>query len=73
MLSLYNVFMYWGFIVVPQGYTSDEVFAAGGNPYGVSSSDGGERGPSEEELAAARYQGRRVAEKAAALSGSPVG
>jgi NAD(P)H dehydrogenase (quinone) len=67
LLSMYNVFMHWGAIIVPQGYTADEVFAAGGNPYGVSSNDGGEEGPSEEELAAARYQGRRIAEKAAAL------
>jgi len=29
-------------------------------------------GPSEEELAAARYLGRRIAEKAAALAGSRV-
>lgn len=72
LLSMYNVFMHWGSIIVPQGYTADEVFAAGGNPYGVSSTDGGERGPSEEELAAARYQGRRVAEKASALSGSRI-
>ncbi|AHY47294.1 NAD(P)Hquinone oxidoreductase, type IV [Rubrobacter radiotolerans] len=72
LLSMYNVFMHWGSIIVPTGYTSDEIFAAGGNPYGISSTDGGEQGPSEEELAAARYQGRRVAEKAAALTASKV-
>ncbi len=71
LLSMYNVFMHWGSIIVPTGYTSQEVFAAGGNPYGVSST-GTEEGPSEEELAAARYQGRRIAEKAAALAGSRV-
>ncbi len=68
LLSMYNVFMHWGAIIVPTGYTSDEVFAAGGNPYGASSTEE----PSEEELAAARYQGRRIAEKAAALVGSRV-
>jgi NAD(P)H dehydrogenase (quinone) len=69
LISLYNVFMHWGAIVVPTGYTSGEVFAAGGNPYGVSSTDPVDgSGPSEEELAAARYQGRRIAEKAAALA-----
>ncbi|MDQ3304267.1 MAG: NAD(P)H dehydrogenase, partial [Actinomycetota bacterium] len=47
------------------------LFEAGGNPYGVSSTDTGE-GPSEAELAAARYQGRRVAEKAALLTVSRV-
>ena len=71
LLSMYNVFMHWGSIIVPTGYTSDEVFAAGGNPYGTSS-NGAEDGPSEEELAAARYQGRRIAEKAAVFAGSQV-
>ena len=71
LLSMYNVFMHWGSIIVPTGYTSDEIFAAGGNPYG-SSSTGTEEGPSEEELAAARYQGWRIAEKAMALAVSRV-
>lgn len=34
--SLYKTMMHWGAIIVPHGYTSDEVFASGGNPYGVS-------------------------------------
>ncbi len=38
----------------------------------TSSTDGAERGPGEQELAVARYQGRRVAEKAAILAGAPV-
>lgn len=73
LLSMYNVFMHWGAIVVPTGYTSQEIFASGGNPYGVSSTDPLDgSGPSEEELAAARYQGRRIAEKAIALTGARV-
>lgn len=73
LLSLYNVFMHWGAVIVPPGYTAGAVFEAGGNPYGVSSTDplNGE-GPSEAELAAARYLGRRIAEKAEALVGSRV-
>jgi len=67
LLSMYNVFMHWGAIIVPMGYTDEVIFAAGGNPYGVSSIDR-EGGPSEEALDAARYQGRRVTEKAAALT-----
>ncbi|MCA1729775.1 MAG: NAD(P)H:quinone oxidoreductase [Actinobacteria bacterium] len=70
LLSMYYVFMHWGSII-PTGYTSGEIFAAGGNPYGVSST-GREEGPNEEELAAARYQGRRIAEKATALAASRV-
>lgn len=72
LLSMYNVFYHWGAIIVPMGYTDDSVFAAGGNPYGVSSTDGEGNGPSEEELAVARYQGRRIAEKGALLVPSRV-
>lgn len=71
LITMNNIFMHWGAIIVPTGYTSEEVFAAGGNPYGTSST-GREEGPNEQELAVARYQGRRIAEKAALLTGSPV-
>jgi len=63
--SLFNVFAHWGAIIVPLGYTDEAIFIAG-NPYGASST--GE--PTEEELAAARHQGRRIAEKAEALARS---
>jgi NAD(P)H dehydrogenase (quinone) len=69
LLSMYNVFMHWGSIVVTPGYTDEIVFEAGGNPYGASSS-GTEEGPNDKELAAARYLGRRIAEKAAVLARS---
>jgi NAD(P)H dehydrogenase (quinone) len=65
--SLFNVFVHWGAIVVPLGYTDEAIFSTG-NPYGASST--GE--PTEEELLVARYQGRRIAEKAEALARSPV-
>jgi len=68
LLSLYNVFAHWGAILVTPGYTDPLLFEAGGNPYGASSTNE----PSEQELAAARYLGRRVAEKAALLTGSRV-
>ncbi|MGI8649509.1 MAG: NAD(P)H:quinone oxidoreductase [Rubrobacter sp.] len=70
LLSMYAILAHWGAIIVPPGYTSDEANAIG-NPYGVSSTDGGvtgNGGPSKEELAAARYLGRRLAEKAALLA-----
>ena len=66
LVSLYNVFAHWGAILVTPGYTDPLLFEAGGNPYGASSTNE----PSEQELAAARYLGRRVAEKAALLTGS---
>ena len=68
LLSLYNVFAHWGAILVTPGYTDPVLFEAGGNPYGASSTNE----PNEQELAAARYLGRRVAEKAALLTGSRV-
>ena len=71
LLSMYNVFMHWGSIIVPNGYTDESIFAGGGNPYG-SSSTGTDEGPTAEELAVARYQGRRIAEKAQAFAGSRV-
>ncbi len=64
LLSIYNVFMHWGSIIVPTGYTDALVSAAGGNPYGISAT----QAPSEHELAAARNHGRRVAMKAALLT-----
>ena len=71
LISMYNVFAHWGAIVVTPGYTDPLLFEAGGNPYGASSTDTGD-GPSEAELAAARYLGRRVAEKAQLLTASRV-
>jgi NAD(P)H dehydrogenase (quinone) len=68
LLALSNVFYHWGSIIVPMGYTDKVLSAAGGNPYGVSFSDGRGKGLPEEKLAAARYQGTRIARFAAALA-----
>src|SRR3954471_20717185 len=62
LLSLGNVFYHWGALVVPPGFTDPAVYAAGGNPYGTSFVTGpGGDGPDAAALAAARYQGRRLA------------
>ncbi|KJY25977.1 NAD(P)H:quinone oxidoreductase [Streptomyces sp. NRRL S-495] len=61
ILSLSNVFYHWGALIVPPGYTDPVVFAAGGNPYGTSSTGDSEDGPDLSTLAAARYQGERLA------------
>jgi NAD(P)H dehydrogenase (quinone) len=61
LLALHNVFYHWGSIIVPVGYTDKLLYAAGGNPYGVSFSDGRGQPLAQETLAAARYQGQRVA------------
>ena len=65
--SLFNVFVHWGAVVVPLGYTDEAIFSTG-NPYGASST----KEPTEQELAVARYQGRRITEKAEALARSRV-
>src|SRR5215831_5413720 len=60
LLALYNTFHHWGAIVVTPGYTDQSITLAGGNPYGTAhASLGGP--PGSEVLAAARYQGRRLA------------
>jgi NAD(P)H dehydrogenase (quinone) len=49
-----------GMILVPPGY-SDPAMFAGGSPYGATATTGG-GAPGEQDLAAARHQGKRVAE-----------
>lgn len=69
ILSMSNVFYHWGSLIVPPGYTDRTVYAAGGNPYGVSAA-GSRRpdGPDADTLAAARYQGVRLARIAGRLT-----
>jgi NAD(P)H dehydrogenase (quinone) len=76
LLSVHVVLFHLGMIVVGLPYSfkgqmrMDEI--TGGTPYGASTlaggQDGRERWPSENELSAARFQGRHVAEIAAALA-----
>jgi NAD(P)H dehydrogenase (quinone) len=60
LLALYNTLYHWGAIVVAPGYTDASVALAGGNPYGTSHGSAGGL-PGSDVLAAARYQGRRLA------------
>lgn len=71
ILSLGNVFYHWGSLIVPPGYTDPAVYAAGGNPYGASFVTGSSTGdgPDAPALAAAHYQGRRLAGITARLLG----
>lgn len=68
LIALQNVFYHWGSVIVPTGYTDPLQFAAGGNPYGVSFTDPQGGDLSEATLAAARYQGGRIARFAAVLA-----
>jgi NAD(P)H dehydrogenase (quinone) len=74
ILSFHFTLLHQGFIIVGLPYSfqgqmrMDEI--TGGSPYGASTIAGGsgERMPSENELEAARYQGRHVAAIAAKLA-----
>lgn len=75
LLSFHITLLHHGFVVVGLPYTFqgqmrvDEI--TGGSPYGASTIAGGtgERMPSENELAAARFQGAHVAKIAVKLAG----
>ena len=68
ILALSNTLYHWGMLILPLGYTVQEVFAAGGNPYGSSFVSGHSvTGPEEHALAVARYQGQRLARYAAVI------
>ena len=74
ILSFHITLLHQGFVIVGLPYTfqgqmrMDEI--TGGSPYGATTIAGasGERAPSENELEAARFQGRHVAEIAARLN-----
>lgn len=61
LLALQNVFYHWGAILVPPGYTDASIYAAGGNPYGTSFTDGQGTPLPDTTLQAARHQGARTA------------
>ncbi|MBP2476449.1 NAD(P)H dehydrogenase (quinone) [Crossiella equi] len=68
LLALYNTVHHFGGILVTPGYTDPIQFATG-TPYGASHADGNGNVPiSEETLASAAYQGKRVAEVTARLN-----
>lgn len=71
LLALYNTMYHWGCLIVPPGYTDPSVYAAHGNPYGTGHA-GGSGLPGEQVLAAANYQGYRLATVGARLLGSAV-
>lgn len=60
LLALYNTMYHWGSIIVPPGYLDPSVFAAYGNPYGTAHPSNTGL-PTEQTLAAARFQGQRLA------------
>ncbi len=75
ILSTHTVLLHQGMVIVGLPYSFQGQMGVkeitGGSPYGASTiADGdGSRQPSENELAAARFQGRHVAQIAAQLKG----
>ncbi len=68
VISLWNPLAHLGFIIVPTGYADGAMFAGAGSPYGASVISGHPpSGPSEAEIAVARFQGKRVTQVAAKL------
>ena len=66
ILGLYTTFLHWGAIIAAPGYTDPSIFAAGGNPYGYSHTQGKDLG--EAETAAISHQAKRLVEIAAKLA-----
>ena len=72
LISLYNPMAHLGLVIVPLGYADPAMFAAG-TPYGASSVSGQTAAPpSEQDLAVAAFQGRRVAQVAKALKAAGI-
>ena len=68
IISLYNPLAHLGFIIVPTGY-ADPIMFKSGTPYGASHVSGQNSAPpNDDEIAVARFQGRRVTQVAAALA-----
>ncbi len=59
LLGLYKTVMHWGSVIVTPGYTSDAIYATGGNPYGYSAKAGEF---DEAGRASVAHQARRLVE-----------
>ena len=66
LMNLYTSVLHWGAIIVAPGYTDESLFAAGGNPYGVSTTAGS---VGDETKAAISHQAKRLVEMTAKIAG----
>lgn len=66
ILGLYTSFLHWGSIIVAPGYTDASIFAAGGNPYGYSHTQGAEF--DDKAKAAIGHQAKRLVDVAGKLA-----
>ena len=69
LIGLYTTMMHWGAIIVPPGYTDPIQYKAGGNPYGVTVTTGGQDGGlTTEHEQAIKYQATRLVQFAAKIA-----
>lgn len=66
ILGLYTTFIHWGALIAAPGYTDGSIFAAGGNPYGYSHTQGAEL--DDKAKAAIGHQAKRLVDIATKLS-----
>ena len=66
ILGLYTSFLHWGSVIVAPGYTDASIFAAGGNPYGYSHTQGAAL--DDKARAAIAHQAKRLVEIAGKLA-----
>lgn len=71
ILALNMVFYHWGATIVTLGFDHPVIRRQTGNPYGASAVTEGADGPTHDELAVARHQGRRLAAWAAVRPAGP--
>ena len=65
LMSLYVSMCHFGGVIVPPGYNDQSIFESGGNPYGASTTTGGNPASlSEADQKAATFLGKRVAQMA---------
>lgn len=67
-LGFYTTAMHWGAIIVPPGFTSNVIYASGGNPYGYSAVAGQF---DEAGKASVEHQATRLVEYTQKLVGAP--
>ncbi|MDQ0269060.1 NAD(P)H:quinone oxidoreductase [Cytobacillus purgationiresistens] len=60
ILSLYTTMYHWGAIVAAPGFTNQSIYAAGGNPYGTSATQGQDGKIVEDVAAAVKHQAKRT-------------
>lgn len=65
LLGLYTTFLHWGSVIVAPGYTDQSIFAAGGNPYGYSHTQG--QPFDDKARAAIAHQAKRLVELGAKI------